>query len=299
MMWKGLLIAMIPSLLMAATPIEWSKQDWGTMGITHLEHALFPDDSRKDGYKTNTNTYPYEGHYDDNQVAFAIPKGYQPGTKLDIVVIYHGHVNEAPLFMTNCKAGEYFCEAGKNAILVVPQGPKNAPDSSGGKMEKPGEFALMINELINVWKSQKVIPQNAKLNTLIIGGYSGGYRPTAFCLKQGGMNQFIKEIWLFDAAYDFQDDLSNLVTTNPKTVFRGLYTDHQTNYHLRMMTNMAVAKVPFTVINDGDNDAGVTEVLKNNSHVFIHTVLPHDAVAFSKNYMSRFVKNSPTLKNIK
>jgi hypothetical protein len=307
--------------------ITWTSYPWGELGVTHLAHAPYPDDSRANGFQTKDTTYGVENHYDDNAVAILVPNGFKPTKNVDIVVLFHGHVNEAAKFITDYQVGKWFSDARKNAILVVPQGPKNAPDSGGGKMEKPRNFEYLMNEVISVLKTNGTIALNARLGNVIVGGYSGGYRPVAYVLHLGGIPESIKEVWLFDAAYDFQDYLAKPFAKEKdssdrvRPLLRTIFTDHLMPEHVKIMSYLTQYNKPVSVLEENQLTISTTmyerlktfpiygteikigndqlsEYLKTEKHLFIHTVLPHDGVAFSKRFLGSFVQNSPNLKPI-
>jgi len=299
---------------------QWETQDWGKLGIVHLQNAPFPDESRMNGYTRDSVTYPYEGHYDDNAVAVVIPPGFKPSSKINFVVIFHGHVGTADKFITSFSIGSVYNLCDPNAILVVPQGPKLVPDSGGGKMEKPEGFANMMKELLAALKEDGKVPASANFGNLIVGAYSGGFRPLGFSIHHGGMAPYIKEVWLFDAAYGFQDYLSEpFATPGTKNVLRALFTDHQAHENYRIMSNIGKSgnKLVFVVDEDlsrttttkedynacsvhtegsypGDDE--LLRVCKQNSLVYIHTALPHDGLAFTKRFLADFIMTSPWLK---
>ncbi|MCB0558381.1 MAG: hypothetical protein H6573_07750 [Lewinellaceae bacterium] len=64
--------------------------------------------------------------------------------------------------------------SGKNAILAVPHGPKNSPDSFGGKLEKPLAFAAFMDDVQRVVAKHPGVAE-APLRHIILSGHSGGY----------------------------------------------------------------------------------------------------------------------------
>jgi hypothetical protein len=304
-------------------PIQWTDYDWGKLGIAHIANAPFPDESRKEGFKTESETIPYTGHYDDNAVAIAIPKHFNPGNKIQFIVLFHGHLNQVDLFMLDSDLAKVVCESGCNAILVAPEVAKNVADSGGGKMEKPGGFARMMYELMANLKQDKQIPGKAQIGKIIVGGFSGGYRPTAFVLHCGKMNDHIQEVWLLDAAYDFLDYLSEpFVSPKSKKTLRAIFTDHLAMEHLQIMNNLSKRRVHYAVVvdeelatlkttkadfdkiqyhapgvNPGQDELSL--ILRYNRIVIIHTGLPHDMLAFSHRFIADFIRESPTLKKTK
>lgn len=300
-------------------PIQWTAYDWGNLGIARLVNAPFPDESRKDGFKTQTETFPYIGHYDYNAVALVIPKHFRPGKKINFIILFHGHRNQADRFILDSEIGKVLGESSCNAILIAPQGPKNVPDSSGGKMEKAGGFARMMYEILDTLKQEKKIPAKSGIGNIIASGFSGGYRPLAFVLHQGGMEKQIKEVWLLDAAYDFQNYLSEpFINPRSKKTLRAIFTDHLAMEHIQIMNNLSKRRINYTVVVDEELATPKTTkaefdkirfhvsgakpgqdelslILRYNQIVFIHTGLPHDGLAFTRRFLADFINASPIL----
>jgi hypothetical protein len=325
---KTILIILILSYFIGAfmihaeqtQPIQWTTYDWGKLGIAHLANAPFPDESRKEGWKTESETIPYAGHYDDNAVAIAIPKHFKPGNKIQFIVLFHGHLNQVDTFMLDSDLAKTVCESSGNAILVAPEIAKNVADSGGGKMEREDGFARMMNELMATLKQNNQIPEIAQLGKIIVGGFSGGYRPTAFILHDGGMNDHIQEVWLLDAAYDFPDYLAApFLEPGKKRTLRSIFTDHLATRNILIMSNLSKHRIQYAAVEDDDLSTSTTSteefnkipihvpgikpgqdelapILRYNRIVFIHTNLPHDALAFTHRFIPDFIKESPTLK---
>src|SRR5262249_8137866 len=102
---------------------------------------------------------------------------------------------------------EQLADSKQNAILVVPQGPVNASDSSCGKLEQPGGLARLLTDVIATLQSREArtslgsaaIPASAQVGTVCLSAHSGGYHPAAQCIRHGGHE--ITEVYLFDALY--------------------------------------------------------------------------------------------------
>ena len=102
---------------------------------------------------------------------------------------------------------EQLSESCQNAILVAPQGPVNAPDSSGGKLESKNGLRRLLAELMTTLHHPDVrrkLPQLTSrraptLGRTLLSAHSGGFKVTAACLRHGGAA--ISEVFLFDALY--------------------------------------------------------------------------------------------------
>lgn len=126
---------------------QWTSDELGEFVITPMKSAPFPHPSRMEGYKRGDTFYPAKEHYQDSSVGILIPSGYKKTEKVDIMVHSHGHGNNVAKQIAGKKLREMLDGSGKNVIMIVPQGPKNAGDSSFGKIEdKNGLKNLMYEE---------------------------------------------------------------------------------------------------------------------------------------------------------
>ena len=112
--------------------------NYGELIVTQLATAPFPHPQRAEGHSYHDEQFSAKDHYSDSTVAIFIPKGFRETGKIDFVVHFHGWKNNVPGVLAHYKLIEQLIASGRNAVLVVPQGPFNAPDSFGGKLEDPG-----------------------------------------------------------------------------------------------------------------------------------------------------------------
>jgi len=174
-----------------------TRLEHGPLGVTFafsLEHAPFPMEGT-----------PYK----DDTVLVFVPRHYRvpPSGKLDAVVHFHGHNNMAAGAMDEHALREQLVESKQNALLVVPQGPVRAADSSGGKVEQRGGLRRLLEELTHELASPSVgkvlgpasLRGAKRFGTLCLSAHSGGYRVAAACLSQGEVE--VTEVYLFDALY--------------------------------------------------------------------------------------------------
>ncbi|MGC8841939.1 MAG: hypothetical protein ACP5QZ_10890 [Candidatus Sumerlaeaceae bacterium] len=320
---------------------EWAKTPWGRLGVAKLATAPFPDDSRTSGFVSKRGVFPYEGHYDDNRVAMAVPTqileiasqtgarrgeaGREPLPQLDLIVHFHGHFNECLRAVEEFHLGEQLRDSDRLAILVVPQGPKYAPDNGGGKLEKEGAFAAFVAEVMDVIRRNEICgSKTTRLGRIILSGHSGAYRVMANILDHGGAWDQIAEVWLFDAAYGFFDELALPATfpEPPKKRLRSIFTDHLATENVQIMSRLCLAGEKLMVVHDeGLTTAGtyLTELQRRNAsdrwasvgaealdlilrqepYVFIYTNLGHNELLFQRRYFERFARSTPNLRPAK
>lgn len=278
--------------------IEWSHATWGDLGIARLKAAPFPDDTRTTGYQTSKGVvYPFKGHYDDDSVAFAIPRSFKPAPTANFVVICHGHVNQCRRFIEENRIGDVLEASGVNAILIVPQGPKDAADSGGGKFEKPGGFSSFMQEAVQTLRADAKLAPTTTLGNIALCGYSGGGRPVAFCLDLGGMNTNISEVWLVDAAYQLQAQLAApFAPVHSNKVLRSIFTTPNAPENATIMAYICREGKRVSVADDEISSVSeIARSLQKEPLSFIHTELPHDAFKLTERYLPVLFQNSPTL----
>lgn len=268
---------------------------YGKMVITHLHNASFPDTGRANGHTYDSTFYSAKDHYMDSTVAVFIPKGFKSGSSINLVIHFHGWNNNVDSTFAQYNLVKQFVESGKNALLIVPGGAVNVPDSYGGKLEETNGFKRFINELMDTLYARKVI-SNEKIGKIILSGHSGGFRVMAYILMRGGLTKYIKEVYIFDALYaDKEKFIHWFDNYNGKLI--DIYTQHGGTKQEteKLIADLKGWGIPFISF---DNENNVTRFdLANNRLIFIFTDLPHNYVIYKRNEFERFLKAS-CLQNI-
>ena len=164
--------------------------DYGTLHRFEFVNAPFPDSGRENGHTYQEKFYSKEEHYSDSTTLIFVPAYLEFKNEIEIVVYFHGWNNNVDTVLTKFKLIEQFYESEREAILVMPEGPRNSPDSFGGKLEETGRFKLLIREILDSLQNN----YNLKLETINItlAGHSGAYRVIAYILMRGGVAEKIK-----------------------------------------------------------------------------------------------------------
>jgi hypothetical protein len=220
-----------------------------------------------------------------------IPKAFRPRAKIDLVVHFHGWRHTVAGTLEEYKLIEQFAASGKNAILIVPQGPRNAPDSFGGKLEDPDGFRKFLAEAMEQLRGAGAWSgTNVEIGNVILSGHSGGYHVMAAILDRGGLSDQIRETWLFDALYG---NTENFVAWQKAQGGRllDLYTDHggTKSETLSLQAQYRANGVGFFA--DEDTHA-VPDNLRTNRIVFLHTDLAHNDVVAQRGAFGQFLKTS-------
>jgi hypothetical protein len=281
----GLLIA---ARFSAAGPAE-DYAPFGRLIITNFVSAPFPHPLRDQGHTHADKFFSASEHYQDSTVALFIPKGFRAHGKVDLVVHFHGWNNDVTNALRKYQLPEQFAAAGKNAILIVPQGPYHADDSFGGKLEDPGGFKRFIAESLEVLRNNGVI-RDSSPGRIILSGHSGGYEVISAILAQGGLTQNIREVWLFDALYAKTERFVLWFDHHPGR-FINLYTAHggTEDETEALMTALAGNGVPYFSANETN---ATQRDLRKNHLVFLFSDLPHDKVMQDRQTFRRFLETS-------
>ncbi len=146
--------------------------------------------------------------YVDSTVWVFVPRHFRasPGREIPMLVHFHGHGSTADRAMATHKLREQLVASRQDAILVVPQGPVNASDSSCGKLESPGGLARLLEEVLANLGTREVTRlvgttafERARLGRVCLSAHSGGFHAAAQSLRHGGVE--VNEVYLFDALY--------------------------------------------------------------------------------------------------
>ncbi|HVM69014.1 MAG TPA: hypothetical protein VM204_04175, partial [Gaiellaceae bacterium] len=112
-----------------------TRDERGVTLMLELAHAPFPA--------------PGSVHRDPSVLVF-VPKHHRagPGGATHLVVHFHGHNSTAPRATAKHQLREQLFDSKQNAILVVPEVAVLAADSSAGKLESPGAFARLLDDVL-------------------------------------------------------------------------------------------------------------------------------------------------------
>lgn len=261
----------------------------GTLVVTQLLAAPFPHPARADGFTRKGEVFSAAKNYADSTVAFFIPKGFRPSDKADLVVHFHGWRNTVAGVLEQFRLIEQFAASGKNAVLIVPQGPRLAADSFGGKLEDTNGFKVFLTEAM-----EKLVASGAtgakklRVGNVILSGHSGGYHPMAAILERGGVP--VREAWIFDGLYG---DVEKFVSWQQRSGGRllNIYTDRGGTKaeSEKLMVDYTQRGVKFSRLEETNS---VTADLRDRKITFIHTDLAHDEAIFRRNQFQKFLQTS-------
>jgi hypothetical protein len=263
--------------------------EYGELLFTQLSSAPFPHPRRASGHTYGNQQFPAEKHYSDSSVAIFIPKGFHQTDAVDIIVHLHGWWNNIDTVLKRYKLPQQIAESGKNVILVVPEGPRNAPDSFGGKFEDPGGFKRFVDDVV-AFLFQKGKIKTRALGKVILTGHSGAYHGISFALMRGGISEKISEVYLFDALYGQTEKYAYWID-HYKGKMITIYTDSggTKDETESLMEDLRGWGIPYS---SKDEVTLVPADLENNRLVFIHSDLEHDMVLHGRMQFREYLKAS-------
>ncbi len=248
--------ARFSSILFAATlfhavaSADWVVSEWGETGIFSMENAPFPHESRKDGHTYKNRFFSAEEHYSDSSVALFIPKGYEAGERIHLLYYFHGWGNNIRKAMDEFHLREMVAGSEKNVIMVFPEGPKNASDSTCGRLEEEGAFRALTDEVLGKLQEEGRIP-HGNLGDVALSGHSGAYRVIARGLEHGGLEDHVSDVYLLDASYALTESYIDWIERREDGHFRSVFTEHLREENVGMMNALVEKRIAFQFSGDG------------------------------------------------
>ena len=176
-----------------------------------------------------------------------------------------------------------------NAVLVLAEGPKNAPDSFGGKLEETGIFSSLVSDVLSTLKARGVI-ESTRPGSIVLAGHSGAYRVMAFILARGGLTANIREVYLFDALYGQTEKFAHWIDRFPGKLV-DIYTAEggTREQSLDFMDDLRAWDIPFVAVPES---AVTQDLLRKNRLVFVESALEHNDVVAKNEQFRAFLAAS-------
>jgi hypothetical protein len=293
--WTSCRFALVLTLAAGAAaaqqvaPLAERYADIGTMIVTASDHTMFPSEKRAKGHTYEGKAYPTDVHYSDSTVAIFVPKGFQKGDATNLVFYFHGWHNNVDDTFKQFKVAEQLAASGVNAVLVLAEGPKNSPDSFGGKLEEPGVFKVLVDDVLATLKARGVV-ETTKPGSIVLAGHSGAYRVMAFILTRGGLTANVKEVYLFDALYGQMEKFAHWIDRFPGRLIDIYTADGGTRDPSRdLMDDLRAWEIPFVAVPES---AVTPDLLRKNRLVFIDSPLAHDDVVAKNGQLRAYLEAS-------
>ena len=258
-------------------------------------NTSFPDTGRVNGHTYDDNFYDAAHHYMDSSVILVTPQTLKANKHVDLIFWFHGWNNNIDTAIVKYKLSRQFADSKINAVLVLAETAKNSPDSYGGRLEQPGVFKNLVNDVLATLRKQKMISKQCEYGNIILAGHSGAYRVMANILQNG--NVPVKQVILFDALYAETGKFLNWIQADGANRFINLYTNNGgTVDETKIMLNKLYAsEINVDTIDEKDVTGSF---LQANKIVFIHSLNKHDYIINDPDNFELFIENTPFLKRL-
>jgi hypothetical protein len=279
------------ALTLPAETFDTNYSLLGQLIVTQFVTAPFPHPSRAEGHKYQDKVYSAAEHYSDSTVAIFIPKDFRETGQIDFVIHFHGWNNTVAGTLSQFKLIEQLVASGKNAVLVVPEGPHDAPDSFGGKLEDPDGFKKFMGEVTDTLRQQSDLKKkDFTIGNIVLSGHSGGYHVMSAIVDRGGLSEKVKEVWLFDALYG-QTEKFLAWSDKERGRLLNIYTDGggTTNETMQLMNLLKTRGTQFFAAEDSKASP---QELKTNKLIFLHTDMTHNEVLEKRKTFTEFFETS-------
>jgi len=282
----------------------WSLKMFGQQAVEggkiyHFSSSFtsFPDPVRSKGYYYDSVYFDYPSHYMDSSVIAVIPNKWSAvDGKVDFIFWFHGWHNNIDSALSYYHLSSQFLASGRNAILVLAETAKNAPDSYGGKLEKQNDFKDLLQDVLANLRKRNIISPSCQPNNIILAGHSGAYRVIANILQNGGVA--VREVDLFDAMYGETEKFLAWIKKDESLKFINFFTNTgggTDEVSAGMMKDLKEQKIDFVFVEEKDLNSGV---LQSGKLLFIHSTRAHNDIIFNPDRLREFLENSPILKPI-
>lgn len=221
----------------------------GKTFVVPFASAPYPHASRAAGHTYQGKLYDAATHYSNSNAAIYVPAGWQPsGGAIDFIVHFYGWNHDIASTLATYRLREQLDASKRNAILVVPEGPTDAPDSGDGKLElDPDGFKRFIGD-VAAWLQRSHVSPTARVGRIVLTAHSGGYGGAGGVLANGGMNGAVSDVILFDAAYGYYDAFASWASSSPQHHFLSLFTDDTSTGNTVLMGKMQAPRPNLTVL---------------------------------------------------
>ncbi len=285
MLNKYLITCLISSCLVSCLLAQDGKQIRFTSSF-----SMFPDAARADGHLYNGIRYDAATHYSDSSVLLYIPENFSPSVPVQLVFWFHGWNNSIDSACTQFQLLEQFAASGRNAIFVFPEGPKNAPDSYGGKLEKPENFKGLLNNITAQLTVKGILPKGFRATEyrISLAGHSGAYRVISKIINETPVHEII----LFDAMYGGNEAYIKWLS-EPNHRFINIYTKEGGTYDNSLfILNKLTDSLQVPVLSIAE-EALTDKILMNQEKIFLFSSMGHNEVITHNRNWERLLKNYP------
>jgi hypothetical protein len=227
-------------------------------------------------------------------VLIIAPKNMNADKKVDLIFWFHGWHNNIDSTVAYYQFTRQFISSGINAVLVLPEAARDAADSYGGKLEKPGVFKSLVADVLRELKNKKMIGEHCESGHILLGGHSGGGEVISFIVEKGNVE--INEVVLFDALYDGTEKFIPWIKADKTHRFIHLYTDYgygPKDESQQMCKLLKQEQIPYF---ETDEATLTSQEIQKYRLIYIHSPSQHNDIIFKPDNFKLLFENSPFVK---
>jgi predicted esterase len=244
----------------------------------------------------NKVLYDAATHYTDSSVLIIVPKKLNANKKVDLIFWFHGWGNNIDTAASHFKLIKQFAASQLNAVLVLAETTKDAPDSYGGKLENSNVFKDLVADIMQKLKKEKTVSKKCEAGKILLAGHSGAYRVMAFILANGNMP--VQEVILFDALYSQTDKFMNWINSDSNHRFIDIYTNGGgTDEESKEMVKLLVKQN--TMVDTIEEKELSLQLLLAKRIIFIHSLHLHNDIINDPDNFRLFLENTSFLRKLK
>jgi len=282
----NLLLPLLVSAIGSQATI-WKTSIEGDLALVPFKNAPFPHSSRDNGYRHENTFYPRDPHYDDSTVGVFIPKQFKPTHTVNFVVHFHGWNNHVQQVFDQYDLARQMHLSGLNAVLLVPQGPRDAPDSTDGKLQyDQGSLTALVNEALGFLSREGRVPAGAVLGHIALTAHSGGYLVTTYICDRKELYDKITDVILFDSTYGGLPAFAEYAATPPHRLI-SICTEHLGHENARLIALLQKRRVQARVM--FEEDVTDADIAKRGPLIVLTTTLEHNDVISKRDYFAKWL----------
>jgi len=272
------------------TPAQGQNtQEFQSLHFTS-SHTSFPDTGRMNGHWYDSTFYATSAHYNDSSILLIIPKHLDTTQKINFIFWFHGWNNNIDTAAEFYKLTRQFIASKRNAVLVLSETAKNAPDSYGGKLEQPGMFQGLVSDVLRELKKDGLVPTTAEPGNIVLAGHSGAFRVIAYILQNGQAN--IQEVFLFDALYSQVDKFLHWIYEDNSHHFVHWFTNHgggTDEMSDTMMRQLTIGHRAYKLVEEGVISPFI---IRGDNILFVHSLREHNVIINDPDDFQLLLENS-------
>ena len=185
--------------------VAWREEGGAVRGFAQLRSAPFPMEGAP---------------YDDSTVLIAFPEQLDRTQPVPVVIHLHGFNVELREMVRSKQLVEQLLLSGRNAVLIVPQGPLLANSGHFGRLMHPDGFKNLVTDVLAVLARDAFI-ERPEPGPVVVSAHSGGYKAASRAILVGGLR--VETVFLFDSLYGEVEVFKSFVERGGR--LRSLYTD--------------------------------------------------------------------------